>query len=372
MFSATLRRGLVPVLCLLAGPALSGPAEDCRNLDIEAADSIAPCTAAIKAATDPAERADLLLWRASSYKSVEDYWRAEADIAAALALRPDWADPFVERAYLLKAQGNTEGALAAAQQSLETEPTSVLAHKTVMSMLADAGRWQDCLDLAPRALELGPDDPETLANRGRCLTDGGDDEAAVADYRRAIGLGLEEFYVHSNLALSLLNLGRPAEALPEAQVAVSLDASNIFAQLNLIRALAETDDVAGAIEAYRTAAPAAEAMDRTNLANTLAWGLYENGHMSEALPFAEEATSAMRESGEPNPDLLDTYAHLLAANGRPQDAANAFLEVVETDPARQANYVKNLGKLGFLSDPSDLTASFLACAKTGAACRLWE
>lgn len=131
--------GLVSALCLLSSPALAGAAEDCRNPDIERAERIAPCTAAIKAATDPVDRADLLLYRGAHYNAQQDYERAEADYVAAQALRPDWADPHVERAYSLLDQGDAKAAIAEAQRGLEVEPTSTLAAVQIMTLMADAG-----------------------------------------------------------------------------------------------------------------------------------------------------------------------------------------------------------------------------------------
>src|SRR5688572_18182573 len=128
MFPDLPRRGLLPVLAAvaaLASPALAGPAEDCRNRDLDDTARMAPCTTAIEAASDPADRADLLLWRGAIHKRARDFEQAEADFAAAQALRPDWADPHVERAHLLKEQGDLEGALTAVRQGWEAEPSSL-------------------------------------------------------------------------------------------------------------------------------------------------------------------------------------------------------------------------------------------------------
>lgn len=369
MFSRLPRRSLLPALCLLAGPALADPAEDCRNRDLGDAPRLEPCTTAIEAATDPADRADLLLWRAAIHDRAGRGEEAVADFEASKALRPDWADPYVDHGWHLKDGGDLEGAIVQVRKGLEVEPGSLYAHSNLLAFLADAGRWQECLDAAPRALEAGPDDATVIANRGRCYADGGQHEAAIADARRAIELGLEESYVHNNLAWSLIQLGRPAEAVPEAVTAVALDPEDTLAHRNLVRALALSEDVEGAVEAYRAAAPT-EATDRRMIANDLAWDLYVKGHAAEALPFAEEAVAAMRETGEKDAATLDTLGHLLAAAGRAEEAVAAFLEAVEAEPARAANYAERLETQGIAADPAKLDAGLLACAETGAACRL--
>lgn len=371
MFSDLPRRSPLLVLVLFAAPAMADQAEDCRNGDLTDPDRLPACMEAIEAASDPVERADLLLWRGAIHKRAEDYEQAEADFAAAQALRPDWADPLVERAYLLKDQGDLDRALASVQQAWALEPTSIYAGSELMSFLADHGRWQACLELAPQVVALDPEDPYTIAYRGRCLAEGGDHQAAVADGQRAIELGLEDAFVHANLAWSLIEMGQPEEAVVETRAALALDPEHLLAHRHLIRALALTEGPQAAMAALE-AAPA-DAAERAELANSTAWDLFLDERAAEGLPFSEAAVAAMRESNEPVPAVWDSYGHLLAVAGRPEEAAKAFLKATSLDPVRAAAYVKRLGRLGFSVDPADpvsLEAALLACAETRAACRL--
>ncbi|EYD71541.1 hypothetical protein Rumeso_04942 [Rubellimicrobium mesophilum DSM 19309] len=359
--------GLVPALCLLAAPALAGPAEDCRNPDLARADRIAPCTAAIGAAADVADKADLLLYRGANLYNTGDYAAAEADFAAARKLRPDWADPYVERGYMLQSQGDDAGAAAEMREGLRVEPGSTYAVVGLMSLLADAGRWQECFDTVALASPAAQSDPEVVANRGRCRAELGDHEAALADDRDAIARGYDEAWVHGNMAWSLIALDRPEEAVEEARLAVSREPGFVNGHRNLIEALVQVGRVDEAVDDFRLA-DLPEPADRMQVANTLAWSLFQAGRGDKGLPFAQDAMAAMGEAGLRDADVVDTYAHLLMVNGRPDDAAKAFMEAVAIDPGYRDGYARRLAGLGYPGDPAQLEASLLACAKTGPGC----
>lgn len=365
-----LRAGLV-LSALLAGPAVqAGPAEDCRDSGrLTDAERLPLCTAAIEAATDDRDRADLLLWRGAILGRRGDSDLAMADFAAAEALAPGWADPLVDRAWAIYDGGDLDGALEELARAREVEPDSVYALHESMNLLPDAGRWQDCLALAPDAVRLAPEDPYTWAFRGRCLHDGGQFLAAVGDYRKAMALGLDEGFLRSNLAGALLDLGSPGKARPEAEAAVALDPSNPMAQRNLVASLLQTGDPEGAIAAFRAAQAALGETPRA-LANEAAWGLYLAGRHVEGLEIAETWVEGVGAGlTAEDADIVDSYAHLLAAAGQPDRAVQAFLKAVELGgPGRRDLYAGRLAELGF--GPGPLEESLRACAATGAACRL--
>lgn len=351
----------------LAGAVRADPADDCRDRDIADAARLPLCTAAIEAAADPADRADLLLWRGAILSRQGDMPGALADFDAAEALAPAWAEPVVERAYALWDAAQPDAALAELARARALEPGSTYAFQASLDLLADAGRPGECLDLAGPAIALDPQDPAILASVARCQQDAGLLDEALLTYRDALKLGSEEAHVRSNIALLHLDRGEPEAALPHARAAVALDPSHAAAQRNLATALADSGDLDGALAAQAEAWPLLGAEDE-GMTNAVAWRLLLAGRAEEGLPLMEAWMAAAPEPR--SADAIDTYAHLLAATGRAGEAAEAFLLAAKAGgPGRREGYEARLSELGFPPERG-LRAALEACAATGAACRL--
>jgi tetratricopeptide (TPR) repeat protein len=363
---AALAAFLVPLA--LAGAASADPASDCRDVGrLSDQQRLAHCTAALEVARDDRERAGLHIWRGVAHRTLGDRDAALADFAEAEWLVPFWAGPMIERAYLLSYEGEDAAAAEEALRGLAAEPESVDAIQSAMDLLAGAGRTEECLDLVPDAMRLAPEHPHTFASRGRCLHEGGRAVAAIADYRRALELGLDEAFLHSNLSRLLLDIGATAEGLSEARRALELDPGLGLALRNLAVGMVESGEPEAAVAAWREGAPRLE-NDRDVGANDLAWTLYAVGRHAEGLAVLEEALAAGVSLDRV--DAVDTHAHLLAANGRPEEAVEAFLRAAELGgEERRAIFEASLSALGF-APGKDLAARLRACAATGAACRL--
>lgn len=368
MLVAQVLRG-ASLLLLFAAPAGATPAEDCRNRDLADEARVAACSAALPAATDDRDRADLLLYRGATQTRLGRPDLAEADYAEAERLAPDWADPLVERAYDLRDAGQHEAAADEAVRALSREPGSLYALQAAMDIFADAGRTEACLDLAAEAFALGPEDAVNFANRGRCLYESGRVAASISDYRRAIELGEDEAYVRSNLARALLETGRAEEALPEARRAVELDPADWLGVRNLAVALLATGDVDGALATLRQHGPGLGDARRF-AANDVAWHLFLAGRAAEGMAVFEEAFGEDPWLGDA--DQLDTYGHLLAALGMPDGAALQFVRAAEVGgPERLAHYERRLTEAGFPPN-GNLHAALLACARRVPDCRLHD
>lgn len=363
------------LLALLAGPAGADPLAACRDAAQADAKRLGACAAAIaltrEGPADPWTLSDLLVWRGWTLQRMGDVDGALADYAEAEALSPDWSGPLVERAWAYMAMGDEEGAADEILRARGLEPDSVHVIQQTMNILPAAGRWEECLDLAPAAVRLAPADPLTYAYRGRCLQEAGEPTAALLDYRRAAKMGLDEAWSRGNTAGALLAIGRPAEAEAEARAAVALDAADEHALRMLVRSLLHQGDPDGATAAFE-AARAQVPPPRELLTNEVGWGLLEAGRAAEGLAITERwlAEAGGRSFGEPA--FADTHAHLLAAVGRGEDAAGWFAEAAAMGgPAWRSGYEARLLELGF--DPAAMggfEGALRACAATGAACRL--
>lgn len=354
---------------LLAGPALADDAADCRNRDYPDLMRLPLCGAAIQAATDPRDRADLLLWRAAIHDRAGDLDAALADFAEAEALAPGWADPLVERSFAFYDRGDLDAALAELARARAVEPGSAYAVQESLNFLADAGRLEECLDLADEAMALGADNTYMQAYLGRCHQDAGQLDEAVAAYARAQELGLNEAFLHANLALLHLERGENDLAAEEARAALALDPAYASAHRTLAETLIAKGDLDGALAHAEEAAPVLGAAD-DGLANEVAWALYEAGRHEEGLALYERWLASVPDPSSIPTNMHDTQAHLLAALGRPAEAAEAFLIAAKAGGLEvREHYMTHLEALGFGRDMG-FRGALLACAQTGAACHL--
>lgn len=184
------------------------------------------------------------------------------------------------------------------------------------------------------------------------------------------------------LSWSLLETGKAEEALAAARRAVEAFPTYAEGRLALQQALVAAGAVDEAIADYRKAQ--AEGIgDERAFANNLAWYLYLRGHSEKALPIIEEWLASNPEPNDdpydhagPNyyPLALGTIAHVLAAVGRSEDAADHFIRAAELGGAEwQDRYRRWLTDMGF--EPAEgeagLAEALRACAATGEACKLY-
>ncbi len=117
--------GLVAILVTVgpcASTAMAGPIEDCTIR--RAAAALAPCTLVVDDKTQsPANRTTALLMRARAELDMSDLDRAEADIKAAFALRPNMAFGYRVRGRLRGTQGRKEEARADYAQAIQLSVT---------------------------------------------------------------------------------------------------------------------------------------------------------------------------------------------------------------------------------------------------------
>ena len=88
--------------------------------------------------------------------------------ATAVLLEPLDADSFVLRA---EGELNSSAAYAVAdlQYAIEIDPTHLRAHRLLLALMCDEGRWQTALKLADKAEEISPGDAWTSLKRAEVL-----------------------------------------------------------------------------------------------------------------------------------------------------------------------------------------------------------
>ncbi len=110
--------------------------------------------------------------------------RAEALLTEA----PGDPDRLLLAAAIRSSRGDDRGALLAAQAAVDADDGSARAHTTLATLLAAGGDASAAQRHAARAVELAPDDPIAVYNRGLTAWAVGDHTGARADFDRVAGL----------------------------------------------------------------------------------------------------------------------------------------------------------------------------------------
>jgi protein O-mannosyl-transferase len=159
--------------------------------------------------------------------------RAEKEVEAAVAIRPD--SPLFQhnRAIVLRELGRREEALTACRQASALDPEDAQIHLTLANLLRDLGRGDEALPEFRAAVALAPDKAIMHGNLANQLLDFGQLPEAMSAYRRAIELDPAYASPHVGLGSALAELGKREEASAEFHQAIQLDPKNAVAHYNL-------------------------------------------------------------------------------------------------------------------------------------------
>jgi tetratricopeptide (TPR) repeat protein len=337
---------------------------DAALADLTRAEHLAPDA-------DPALRADRLVERAAIYSLQGNHQAALVDIEEAERLAPADADPVVIRGIDLANQGKGDDALVQLARARELEPDHVDAHYWSMFYEYDSGDLEACVEIGAKAVEIAPEDVRVRAFRGLCLAELGRAEEAMVDIQAAERIGPHSVDTYEVLLYAHYALDHRGEVLATGRRAVEMAPMDELANALLTIGLIETGAVDEAVAAYQEAEAAGVGDTEGFRSNNLAWGLYEAGQHEAALPIIEQGLAGQT---EPHPDHIDTAAHVLAALGRTEEAVAEFLRAVEVGgPGQRDWYAEHLTALGHNPGTTDaeFEAALRACVATGDACKLF-
>ena len=157
---------------------------------------------------------------ASSYGWVAldtDYEKAEEALQRSLELDPDLAEAHA-RLGRIKWMRNSDmpGARRSVDRALELAPEDVEVLIVAGQMARELGQFDKAMELHSNAAALDPLNPLAWGAIAATAFFGGDIEASELAARRSMDLAPQRIYIRACLALVLLAMGRPDEALQEA------------------------------------------------------------------------------------------------------------------------------------------------------------
>jgi Flp pilus assembly protein TadD len=144
-----------------------------------------------------------------------------------------------------------------------------IALRNLSKVLGWAGKLEEAGELAIRAVELAPDDPETQFQAGIVWEERNELARAEQHYRCAGELDPAFSAVHINLGVILGKQGKYAQARAEFEAGLKENPNSPFLLANLARAAALSEDFNAAVSYQRQAVRYAPSGQRSELTVTL-------------------------------------------------------------------------------------------------------
>ena len=243
--------------------------------------------------------------RAQAAYAAKEMARAQADVDAALALRPDWEYAILFRALLV--QSDPSAVIAVLQPFVKANPEASDARLGLARALVAERRFEDALAEFKQVLALQPNNPDVIYATGLLSMQAHDYETAEIQLRRLVDMN----YAESNLVRTYL--GQIAEekkdfkAAAEWYAGVTPGAQYMPAQARAAHLTARLGDLDGARAMLRKVKPADEA-GQVQLILAEASLLREANRNEEAYAFLNKSLAEQPSQ----PDLL--YETGLAAD----------------------------------------------------------
>jgi len=171
-----------------------------------------------------------------------------------------------------------------------------------------------------------PNDVQSFLTLGRIYLDQNQPQKAAEVFRELINNVPQQRMAYALLVEALMQSNQPAEAEKALQEILAFDPGSLEARLSLADLQGRRNDSRAVLETLRNAPE--EVRDDPRLKRQIAWALYQNGDLDEALATVE---SLAGESPESNALVL-LKGLILAAQGRNDEAIALLGKVREAQP----------------------------------------
>lgn len=230
-------------------------------------------------------------------------------------------------------QQTTEEALKAACRQLALNLLHDVEPEVMGRFYQSSGKLDQAIEAYNKALELNPQEPDTLNNLGNTLASQGKFDAAIDNYNQALALKPEHPRARYNLATTLSEKGEEAEAIDAYKKVVDLkvaDPETLDRVGVALRARGQHDE---AIKAHRQAL--ALKPENPKIRYNLGLALQKAGRNEEAEREFSESIEAYQKTLRRNPKLAKTRYNLALAlrkAQREQEARQEFRKAQRLDP----------------------------------------
>jgi len=251
------RAQAVPMLCLFAGHALVTIPGRVHSLRSGAAAAAAVLVMLV--VTSPALFADnpqLIefgdrIHRARRLSTLRNFAPALREAGAAIALYPNVAEGYLQRAIVYKESSNDLKAMEDYQHAIKIDDKQAGAHYNLAQCMRRLNLRQQAITEYQRSIELDPWMVEAHNNLGITLRELGRRDEAVVEFKKAIAQEPRYRRAYNNLGASYAEAGRMSEAIGVFKETTQRFPDYPQGYKNLAMAYAETHQPAAALEAMR-------------------------------------------------------------------------------------------------------------------------
>jgi Flp pilus assembly protein TadD len=221
--------------------------------------------------------------------------------------------------------GDHKGAERTYRRGLEIAPDDVELHNALGWTLFQDGRSPEAVAEYRRALAVDPKHVKSHNNLALALVELGQLEEAAGHFEQSLAVE-PKAEIYSDLGFIQARLGRPDAALADYRKALELDPNCASAHFNLAVSLVQAGKFAEAESHYRQALPGRPTAE---VHNGLGFVLARQGRTDEAI-------AEFRKALEANPRFVPAYNNLaeaLVSQGRLEEAAQYYRRSLAEKPS---------------------------------------
>jgi Flp pilus assembly protein TadD len=225
--------------------------------------------------------------------------------------------------------GNYPGAVRAYERGLAVAPDNVELLNSLGFSLFQQGKSAEAVVALEKALAVDPKHAKAHNNMALASIDLGEFELAEAHYRESLAIEPQPA-IYSDLGFVLERQGMTEEASELYRKSLELDPESASAHYNLAASLARRGELTEAERHFRAAlAENPNAQTSTGLGFVLA----QQGRTDEAIATLRDAI----EADPRQPAAYDQLAAILVAEGRLEEAATNYRQVIDLRPDAAAH-----------------------------------
>ena len=234
----------------------------------------------------------------------------------AIQLRPELAAPYITRARIAAAQGDTQLATQNVQKALELEPRSAAANGALGDVYEAEDRNQNAIAAYRKAIDLAPDDWRWPVSLGIAEFNQGNLPESISQLQHGIQLAPDNAVAYFDLSLAHSQSNRLDEARKDLEKSLELEpTSRAFLALGSLQLFEGKYDVAAATYLKAIQFNRNDYKAWADLGNAYEWMGGRKTEALEAFRHAVQLQEAARIKRPQDAELLSSLAENLAALG---------------------------------------------------------